>query len=579
MTRPASTPARLVLGVACTGAVLHAALVLVAASVGGKGLRFTLFDDAMISMGYARTLAETGEFVWFAGAPRVQGITNPLWAGWMALVHFVGFGGNGAALAVIITGIVLLLLLAVATGLATTAVLSTESGSIGMIAAGATVLCLPTVYWTLRGMEVGLIALLGVAVVLLLVLPTRRDTLRTVLIAATCLAGVATRFDFTVIAVGASVGLVLAQRRMTRGVGATLVATAAGASLVLLCQRAYYGSALPNTYMLKMSGTNVWTRCARGLLASGKLLPVLFLVGLCVVVVARSDGGTRRSLVYVCATAFFSMCAYAVYTGGDAWENDMMSRFHASVLPLTILAVSASFGDRSVIRRLGRLRLVVPFTIVPATFAAALTVNPTGFSVARFVPVLLSTTAASAAFMWACSRKVPRGAAASIVPVVLAAVSMVPLAAGSAGVWMQIHARDPLLTRTNHHVAATAATLSIVTSDSAVIATVWAGLPAYQSRRRMIDILGKNDPVIASMERRADFFPGHDKWDYVHSVRSQSPDVVYQVFSRDPDEDVPALLGSWGYVRRCTDAGPFARTGAWFLSNSANVRWDLLTAC
>lgn len=579
MTRPAPSPTRLVSAVACVGAVIHASLVLVAASAGGKGLRFTLFDDAMISMGYARTLAETGEFVWFAGAPRVQGITNPLWAGWMALVHFVGFDGNGAALAVIVSGIALLLLLAIATGLASATVLDAESGWIGMSAAGATVLCLPTVYWALRGMEVGLIALLGVTVVILLVFPTRRDTLRTVLIAATCLAGVATRFDFIVIAVGASGGLVLAQRRMTRGVGETLVATAAAAALVLLCQRAYYGSALPNTYTLKMSGTDVWTRCLRGLAASGKILPVLLLVGLCLVVVARSDVGTRRSLVYACATSFLAVCAYTVYTGGDAWENDVMSRFHASVLPLAVVAVCATFGDRTVIRRLGRLRLVVPSTIVPATVAAGLTVNPGGFSQTRFVPVFLCTTTACAAFLWACSRRVPRGAAASILPVVLAAVSVIPFSAGSAGAWMQVLARDPLLTRTNHHVTATAATLRDITGDSAVIATVWAGVPAYQSRRRMIDILGKNDAVIASMPRRTEFFPGHDKWDYAHSVRRQSPDVVYQVFSRDPGEDVPALLRSWGYVRRCTDVGPFASTGAWFLAGSTRVRWHLLTDC
>lgn len=573
------TPTRMVAAVALTGAFLHTCLMLLAASTGGSGLRFTLFDDAMISMDYARTLADTGEFVWFAGAPRVQGITNPLWAAWMTLLHHLGLDGNRAALAVIVTGIVLLSLLAVATGLATGVTTREESGRIGAAAAGATVLCFPTVYWTLRGMEVGLVALLGTVIAVLLVLPARRESLRTALVCATCLAGVATRFDFIVIAFGAVAGLVLAQRRVTRRATETLLATAIAAVLVLAGQHAYYGSALPNTYTLKMSGTDVWTRCMRGLAASGKVLPVLLLVALCVVVAAASDRGTRRSLVCVCATSFFAVSAYTVYTGGDAWENDMLSRFHASVLPLAVVAVCATFGDRAVIRRLGRLRLVIPSTVVPATVAAGLTVNPDGFSGTRFVPVLVTTSAACVLFVWACSRRVPRGAAASILPVVLGAVSVIPFSAGSAGAWMQVRAHDPLLARTNHHVTATAATLRVITGDSAVIATVWAGVPAYQSRRRMIDILGKNDVVVASMPRRAEFFPGHDKWDYVHSVRRQSPDVVYQTFSRDPDEDVPALLRSWGYLRRCTDAGPFARNGAWFRSGSTNVRWDLLTEC
>lgn len=579
MSRSAPTPARLIATVAFMGVVLHTGLMLLAALTGGPGLRFTLFDDAMISMDYARTLVDTGEFVWFAGAPRVQGITNPMWAGWMALIHLVGLEGTGAALAVIITGIVLLSLVAVTTGLATAAVTGAESGWVGAAAACATVLCLPTVYWTLRGMEVGLVALLGTVIAVLLVLPARRDTVRTVLICAASLAGVATRFDFVVVAFGAAAGLVLAERRVTRRAAETVAATAAGAALVLFCQRAYYGTMLPNTYSLKMSGTDAWTRSVRGLAAGGKVLPAVLLVILCLTVVARTDNTARRSLVSVCASAFLGMCAYAVYTGGDAWENDMMSRFHASVLPLAVVAVCATFGDRTVIRRLGRIRMVLPAVIAPCSIAAGLTVNPYGYSTTRFVPVLVCTSAASAAFLWACSRQVPRGTVASILPVVLTAVSVVPLSVGSAGAWMQIRARDPLLARTNHHVTATAATLREVTGDSAVVATVWAGVPAYQSHRRMIDILGKNDPVIASMPRRADFFPGHDKWDYVHSVRNQSPDVVYQIFSRDPGEDIPVLLESWGYVRRCTDTGPFANNGAWFLEGSSNVRWNLLTGC
>jgi hypothetical protein len=41
----------------------------------GEGRRFTLFDDAMISMSYARTFARGGGLVWYQGAPRVEGFT------------------------------------------------------------------------------------------------------------------------------------------------------------------------------------------------------------------------------------------------------------------------------------------------------------------------------------------------------------------------------------------------------------------------------------------------------------------------------------------------------------------------
>ncbi len=80
------------------------------------GLRFTLFDDAMISMSYARTLARSGEWVWFPGGGRVQGFTNPLWTLAMAGMHLTGIEGSTAALAVSLTGILVLLLAGIAVG-------------------------------------------------------------------------------------------------------------------------------------------------------------------------------------------------------------------------------------------------------------------------------------------------------------------------------------------------------------------------------------------------------------------------------------------------------------------------------
>ena len=48
---------------------------------------FTLFDDAMISMRYARNLAQGHGLLWNAGQAPVEGYTNFLWTLAMALVH------------------------------------------------------------------------------------------------------------------------------------------------------------------------------------------------------------------------------------------------------------------------------------------------------------------------------------------------------------------------------------------------------------------------------------------------------------------------------------------------------------
>ncbi len=50
---------------------------------------FTLFDDAMISMTYARNLAHGAGLVWNAGGERVEGITNLLWVIYMSFFHLL----------------------------------------------------------------------------------------------------------------------------------------------------------------------------------------------------------------------------------------------------------------------------------------------------------------------------------------------------------------------------------------------------------------------------------------------------------------------------------------------------------
>src|SRR5690242_4842632 len=74
------------------------------------GVRYaTLFDDAMISMRYARNLAGGHGLVWNVGQPAVEGYTNFLWTLWMALIHLLPIPESKIALAVMATGGVILL--------------------------------------------------------------------------------------------------------------------------------------------------------------------------------------------------------------------------------------------------------------------------------------------------------------------------------------------------------------------------------------------------------------------------------------------------------------------------------------
>src|SRR5499426_1296174 len=69
---------------------------------------FSLFDDAMVSMRYARNLANGYGLVWNPGGERVEGYTNPLWVLYMSLIHLLPIPQSKTSLFVQLTAAVFL---------------------------------------------------------------------------------------------------------------------------------------------------------------------------------------------------------------------------------------------------------------------------------------------------------------------------------------------------------------------------------------------------------------------------------------------------------------------------------------
>lgn len=93
----------------------------------------------------------------------------------------------------------------------------------------------------------------------------------------------------------------------------------------------------------------------------------------------------------------------------------------------------------------------------------------------------------------------------------------------------------------NKEVVRMAFNLQEICDDSAVVLIVAAGHLAYFLNRPCGDLLGKEDPYIAKLscfrkpglpwyKRLVEYYPGHLKWDYEHSVLKLKPDVVGQVW-------------------------------------------------
>ena len=532
--------------------------------------RFTLFDDAMISMDYGRTLAKTGELVWFPGAPRVQGFTNPLWTLWMAFVHLIGFEGSSAALIISLTGIVLIF---ASSWIIFDLVLTYSEGNnrlIAVLAAGSLSFLYPLTYWTLRGMEVGALTFFCLLLLRATVNHIRDGRVRiSFSMILPIVLGIATRFDFAIFCVVAVAALLLwgpayIKMRLVALYGVIIVATTAS---VCLAQKLYWGSWLPNTYHLKMDGVSPIDRISRGLASSAKTSALFAIIAIAIISQLRSTEFQRR-VVLLASAMFLVMAAYAVYIGGDAWEGEMLNRFYATILPLIPLIIGLSFN--AIRKRV--TPVFIARAVLITSIGAGITVNPFGFSEKHFY--IVATVSIASALIIILLSFIPRDGllAGAVVAAVCAMVSAYPMA-------QQQKNNDLLLARTNLFVTESVETMRDTTEAEARIATIWAGVPAYYSNRTMLDLLGKNDTFIATSTPHGDFFPGHNKWDYNYSIGELQPDVIFQTFDRGLEKDLHQRIVNWGYKKMCPITGTFGPRGYYYRTNSTQIKWGTLREC
>ncbi|HEY0555093.1 MAG TPA: hypothetical protein VGG20_12555, partial [Thermoanaerobaculia bacterium] len=123
--------------------------------------------------------------------------------------------------------------------------------------------------------------------------------------------------------------------------------------------------------------------------------------------------------------------------------------------------------------------------------------------------------------------------------------------------WRELALIDrPPMTGRHQRVAGEILNFKRLMQPAATVATAWAGIPAYFSDYRMIDILGYNDRTVAHMapvvpldEDNFDTFrPGHTKWDEQRLLTVQRPDAFFQIWGiKRGMGPVAKVLPSYGY--------------------------------
>jgi hypothetical protein len=466
---------------------------------------FVLFDDAMISMQYAKNLAHGHGLVWNAGGERVEGYTNPLWVLYMVLLHLLPLATSKVSLLVQITGALLLVAnLFFVRKIAD--LISDGSAFVTTSAVLLTAFYLPLNNWALQGMEVGVLALI-ISSSLWQALRVLRSEASVRGLYVTLGVGALVRPDMAVPFAAVLVFMVVADaanRRKHLAWGLTLLVCVV--LVPTLLRLWYYGDVLPNTYYLKLTGFPLMLRLARGVWVLVEFVLRLgwfaFLMPLSVLFFRRD-----RS-VYLSLTLVATQVAYSVYVGGDAWEDWGGSyRYISIVMPVFFILFSYGLVTNG-------LRLMGPAARhARAGLAALVGLSLIGFNALNGVDTLRE---------WLLLK---------------------------AGLDVPRHER----------VVRRALLVAKITKPEATVAVTWAGALPYFSERYCIDLLGKSDRTIARGEMknlagkdagRLDelmaFKPGHTKWDYDYSIGRLKPDVVANTW-RDM-ETLPYLDRDYEHV-------------------------------
>ncbi len=525
---------------------------------------FSLFDDATVSMRYARNLAHGAGLVWNPHGAHVEGYTNFLWTLWMAVLHLVGVPDRFVGGLVSASGAALLVanLLVVR---AITRRLVPDSAFAAALAMWLVALCYPLVYWTLRGMEVGLLAFLGSAAALFAMRCCDDCRGRDLAILASVLAlGVLTRSDFVVpAAIVAGFVALRAPPARRRRAAAVLVGVIAATLVAHTAFRVYYyGDPLPNTYYLKLQGFAVTTRMWRGVAALANDAVVELALPLAFAALALWRRRGPLAPVQLVIGIFLGQVAYSAFVGGDAWEwMQYANRYVTTGLPALLVVTALGVDDvrRHGLSCRGWLVLAVLSAGIAGIAAAERLPGRDVFPLNPAVDVtgtlLIVATGAAIAFVLA-SRWVgreqawSRPAAGWLLGALVIVVAAAPASARWASTGGEHVRRDIRLSRFGLD-------LRTLTAPRATIAVGAAGALPYWADRDAVDLLGKSDPHVArGPARKVPFAPGHSKWDYRYSVCRLRPDLVTDLRT-DSLADIHAVE-SCGYTR--VKGGLFVRS-------------------
>ena len=492
---------------------------------------FALFDDSMISMQYARNLAHGNGLVWNAGGERVEGFSNPLWVFFMAFFHLFPIPSPTISLAIQISGAVFLLInLLIIKKLAGQLM---EGYFAPLLAVFLTAFYFHLNNWSLQGVEVGILTLLLSSSVCIALrnFEERKFSMWPYLL---LVIGTFVRFDMAVPLAILSTMLAWKDkkyrgRHLSWGLG-LLSVSVMGQTLL---RHWYYGDWLPNTYYLKVAGISLEDRLQRGISAFGSFLwgSGWFLMVIPILLLLIWPDVPSLLLFGL----LFGQIAYSIYVGGDAWEHKGgANRFIAIAMPLFFILF---------VRTLDKLR-------------RALVKLKSGVWAKTLSQILLAAFVFTSLFSFNVINE-----------------------NNALEKWTLV--KRPIFVAGTQRYVTLGLLLKEITDEQAKIAVVTAGNIIYFAERTGIDMLGKSDRFIAHSQPHQNggvfgnveeiFRPGHNKWDYQHSIVDLQPDIVAQIWGSSKEMDPYLTAGGYEFFE--IEGFPL-----YIRTDSRHILWQLVNS-
>ncbi len=295
----------------------------------------------------------------------------------------------------------------------------------------------------------------------------------------------------------------------------------------LVFQYLYYGEMLPNTYTLKLTGMLLLARIINGF----GFVRLFLIISAFILVLSSMElvfDFQKRKLLLI--SVVFSAIGYQVYVGGDPWNY---WRILSPSMPLlTVLFISTTNA------------IVLAISNTQA-FRVYFLRNP--IFPEKYIPQILVVSLVLIGLLSANVRFLPE-------------ISLL---------------RKPYTVESNQGNVNTAIVLSQLTTSDATVGVYWAGSIPYFTDRRAIDFLGKSDRYIAQLPPDVsgsvawsgmNSVPGHNKYDLNYSIKTLEPTYV-QGFTWGAQD-----LSQWAETKYVNVE--YAGVSLFLLKDSPAVLWN-----